>query len=81
MSATSPPKLHLRVESHKSCHHPETTGFKGDMYADSSRETFRALDLKVTLEITPKGEKKKSYLPSTMFANVTASMWVSATNL
>jgi len=50
------------------------------MYADSSRETFRALDLKVTLEITPKGEKRKSYLQITMFANVMGSMWVSTTN-
>ncbi|KAF9654060.1 hypothetical protein BDM02DRAFT_1190125 [Thelephora ganbajun] len=53
----------------------ETTGFKGDIYADFSRETFRALDLKVTLEITPKGEKKKSYVPGSRFANVMESAW------
>jgi len=58
----------------------ETTGFKGDIYADSSRETFRALDLKVTLEVTPKGEKKKSYLQSTMLANVMGSMWRAVTH-
>jgi hypothetical protein len=61
-------------------HRLETTGFKGDVYVDSSRETFRALDLKVNLEITPKGEKKKSYLPQSMFANVIASTWVSTKN-
>ena len=55
----------------------DTTGFKGEIYADSSRETFRALDLKVTLKVTPKGEKKKSYLPSSRFVNAVTSAWVS----
>jgi len=73
-------KLRLQVGSHRPGYHPETTGFKGDIYADSSRETFRALDLKVTLETTPKGEERKSYLPNSVFVNVMASMWVSRTN-
>ncbi|KAF9793154.1 AhpC/TSA antioxidant enzyme-domain-containing protein [Thelephora terrestris] len=58
----------------------ETTGFKGDIYADSSRETFRALDFKVNLEITPKGEEKKSYLPNSRFVNVMASTWRAVTH-
>ena len=72
----------LRLEPHQPGRlFLDTTGFKGEVYADSSRETFRTLDLKVTLETTPKGEKKKSYLPNSMFVNVMASMWVSATHL
>jgi hypothetical protein len=70
-------ELHLQVESQIRSQYLDTTGFKGDIYADSSRETFQTLELKVTLQTTPKGEKKKSYLPGSMFVNVMASMWVS----
>ena len=78
--STAALRLHLRVDSYAPRHHLETTGFKGDIYADSSRETFRALDLKVNLEITPKGEKNKSYVPQSRFVNVISSTWVSAKN-
>lgn len=72
-------KHHLMIEPNWSGHHPETTGFKGDIYADSSRETFRAFDLGVNLKTTPKGDKK-SYVPSSTFVNAIASTWVSKTN-
>jgi hypothetical protein len=33
--------------------------------------------MKVNLEITPKGEEKKSYIPNSRLVNVFASAWVS----
>ena len=78
VSPTFPPRAPPPVESHRPGHQfLDTTGFKGDIYADSSRGTFRALGLKVSLETTPKGEKKKSYLPNGAFVNAMASAWVS----
>lgn len=45
------------------------------MYADASRETFRALDLKASLKGAPK-EDRKSYVPSSAFVDAISSTWV-----
>jgi hypothetical protein len=66
--------------SHGYGHRPETTGFKGDIYADFSREIFQELGLKVNLQVTPTGEKKKTYLPSSRLANAITSTWVGTAN-
>jgi len=45
--------------------HQEITGFHGEVYADPSRSTFRVLELISGLQgltLTPKGQKKKSYM-------------------
>lgn len=58
----------------------EVTGFKGEVYTDPSRSTFRTLDLVCGfqgLSLTPRGQKKKSYI--TKVTNNTA--WYAFRNL
>jgi len=57
----------------------ETTGFKGDLYADSSRELYRKFGLLSTLRATPSGQTKRSYATSSFFTNVVSSIRVCIT--
>lgn len=55
----------------------ETTGFKGPIYADPTRALFRHFDLTSTLQNTPAGEAKKSYMADKSFLGaVFGSIWV-----
>lgn len=60
--------------------HQEITGFNGEVYADPSRSTFRALELISGLQgltLTPSGQARKSYM--TRVTNNTS--WYSIRNV
>jgi len=53
----------------------ETTGFVGDIYADSSRTLYHALGMTITnLDLTPKDQKKRSYVKDSYLHNVFSSI-------
>ena len=55
----------------------EMTGFKGDIFADPSRELYHKLGMTTeNLKFTPAGQEKKSYVPSSFWLNVVKSNWV-----
>jgi hypothetical protein len=55
----------------------ETTGFLGPFYADPTRELYHALGMTLeSLALTPKGEKRKSYLRLTHWKLVVTGIWV-----
>lgn len=55
----------------------ELTDFKGELYSDPSRSLFRALGMTLeTLDMTPSGAQKKSYLKRGYTSNVLKSVWV-----
>ncbi|KAH9830416.1 AhpC/TSA antioxidant enzyme-domain-containing protein [Rhodofomes roseus] len=53
----------------------ETTGYKGEMYADPSRALYKALGLVESLEVTPAGQQRKSYLTKSILSNALQSIW------
>lgn len=58
-------------------HFVETTGFHGAIFADPSRQVYRALGMNIeNLAGTPAGEKKRSYLKLGLFTNAIRSTWV-----
>ena len=58
----------------------EITKFSGEIYADPSRKLYHILGMTIeTLETTPKGQQRKSYLPN-YATNVAQSIWVSDTS-
>ncbi|KAJ3479110.1 hypothetical protein NLI96_g9292 [Meripilus lineatus] len=57
-------------------HYGENTGFKGQIYANPSRELYQILRLTENLNLTPEGQEKKSYLANkTYWGNVFSSIW------
>ena len=55
----------------------ETTGFKGRVFADPTRTLYRELGMDIeSLERTPAGQERKSYLVLGAFANATQSILV-----
>lgn len=58
-------------------HHPENTGYKGLIYADPSRELYQIFNLTENLDLTPKGQEKKSYVADKSYwGNFFSSIWV-----
>ncbi|KIK06323.1 hypothetical protein K443DRAFT_674311 [Laccaria amethystina LaAM-08-1] len=54
----------------------ETTGFKGRIFADPTRTLYRELGMDIeSLERTPAGQERRSYLVLGAFANATQSIW------
>lgn len=54
----------------------ETTGFKGRIFADPTRTLYRELGMNIeSLERTPAGQERRSYLVLGAFANATQSIW------
>ncbi|KII93005.1 hypothetical protein PLICRDRAFT_35174 [Plicaturopsis crispa FD-325 SS-3] len=54
----------------------ETTGFRGEIYADPSRKLYHALGMTTeTLATTPAGQPRRSYLTSSVLANALRSIW------
>ncbi|KAF8954544.1 AhpC/TSA antioxidant enzyme-domain-containing protein [Flammula alnicola] len=54
----------------------ETTKFTGTIYADPTRKLYHALGMDIeTLDRTPAGEQKRSYLTLSFFSNVVQSIW------
>jgi len=54
----------------------ETTGFEGEMYADPSRALYKCLGLTESLDRTPAGQEKRSYLTGRSFmGNLVKSIW------
>ncbi|PIL24304.1 hypothetical protein GSI_14057 [Ganoderma sinense ZZ0214-1] len=51
------------------------TDFKGGMYADPSRKLYHTFGLIETLDRTPAGQEKRSYLGKSLIGNVLASIW------
>ncbi|KAM5530209.1 hypothetical protein V8D89_016123 [Ganoderma adspersum] len=51
------------------------TDFKGGMYADPSRKLYHTFGLIETLDRTPAGQEKRSYLGKSVIGNVLASIW------
>ncbi|ETW86562.1 hypothetical protein HETIRDRAFT_307693 [Heterobasidion irregulare TC 32-1] len=53
----------------------ETTSFQGDIYADPTRKLYHALGMTIeTLNQTPAGQEKRSYLQDGLFTNVLKSI-------
>jgi len=53
-----------------------STGFKGQIYADASREVYTALGMTLrTLKGTPTGSLPRSYIPENAFKAALASTW------
>lgn len=56
---------------------PETTGFKGLIFADPTRALYHALGMDIErLAVTPAGEQKRSYLTTGRLTNAVSSFWV-----
>jgi hypothetical protein len=56
---------------------PETAKFKGQFFADPTRTLYHALGMNVeTLERTPKGQKRPSYLSFGPMGGLMQSLWV-----
>ncbi|EED80488.1 predicted protein [Postia placenta Mad-698-R] len=54
----------------------DITGYKGDMFADPSRALYQCLGLTESLERTPAGQEKRSYLAGRSFlGNLVRSIW------
>ncbi|TFY55937.1 hypothetical protein EVG20_g9131 [Dentipellis fragilis] len=54
----------------------DTTGFKGEIFADPDRTLYRALGMTTeTLKGTPSGEKRRSYLKEGILKNALTSIW------
>ncbi|KAF8194092.1 AhpC/TSA antioxidant enzyme-domain-containing protein [Pholiota molesta] len=54
----------------------EMTNYTGPIYADPTRELYHTLGMDIeNLEVTPKGETKRSYLILSRFANTMKSIW------
>ncbi|KZT02065.1 uncharacterized protein LAESUDRAFT_662670 [Laetiporus sulphureus 93-53] len=53
----------------------ENTGYKGDLYADPSRVLHQLLALAESLERTPAGQEKRTYLGKSFIGNVVKSIW------
>ncbi|CDO73617.1 hypothetical protein BN946_scf185014.g87 [Trametes cinnabarina] len=53
----------------------ETTGYSYAMYADPSRSLYTTFGLVESLERTPAGEQKRSYLGKSFLGNVVKSIW------
>ncbi|OSD08504.1 hypothetical protein PYCCODRAFT_1448718 [Trametes coccinea BRFM310] len=53
----------------------ETTGYPYAMYADPSRSLYTTFGLVESLERTPAGEQKRSYLGKSFLGNVVKSIW------
>ncbi|KAI0672864.1 AhpC/TSA antioxidant enzyme-domain-containing protein [Trametes maxima] len=53
----------------------ETTGFSYSMYADPSRELYHAFGLVESLDRTPAGQEKRSYISGSFLGNVVKSIW------
>ncbi|KAI0373012.1 hypothetical protein BV20DRAFT_1014326 [Pilatotrama ljubarskyi] len=53
----------------------ETTGFSYPMYADPSRTLYTTLGLVESLDRTPAGQPKRSYLGKSFLGNVVKSIW------
>jgi len=55
----------------------DSTGFKGAIYAEPTRELYRTLGMTLeTLARTPKGEERKSYLTLGPLMTALTSTWV-----
>ncbi|KAH9926481.1 AhpC/TSA antioxidant enzyme-domain-containing protein [Fomitopsis serialis] len=52
----------------------DTTGFKGEMYADPSRALYTALGLVESLDVTPSGQEKRSYITRSLLRNALRSI-------
>ncbi|KAF8887384.1 AhpC/TSA antioxidant enzyme-domain-containing protein [Infundibulicybe gibba] len=54
----------------------ETTGFRGEIYADPSRKLYKALGMDIeNLDGTPAGQEKRSYRTTSTFVNAMQSIW------
>lgn len=54
----------------------EKTGFKGAIYADPTRKVYHALGMDIEkLATTPAGEKKRSYIRSSILSVTLSSTW------
>ncbi|TCD63780.1 hypothetical protein EIP91_004963 [Steccherinum ochraceum] len=53
----------------------EKTGFKYPIYADPKRAIFTKFGLVKNINITPKGETKRSYLPTSMVMSTLTNLW------
>ncbi|KDQ20347.1 hypothetical protein BOTBODRAFT_632932 [Botryobasidium botryosum FD-172 SS1] len=54
----------------------KTTGFKGQIYADASREVYTALEMTLrNLKGTPAGSLPRSYIPESALKSAIASTW------
>ncbi|KAI0362497.1 hypothetical protein OH77DRAFT_1416770 [Trametes cingulata] len=54
----------------------ENTGFSYPMYADPSRALYNTFGLVESLDLTPAGQAKRSYLGRSFLGNVVKSIWV-----
>ncbi|KAJ8521997.1 hypothetical protein ONZ45_g1349 [Pleurotus djamor] len=53
----------------------EITGFQGDVYANPTRDVYRALGMTIeTLQATPSGATKRSYITEGRFSNIYTSI-------
>ena len=57
----------------------DNTGLSGGIYADPSRDLYRALGLIESLGTTPAGQRKRSYLVRSTIGNTFKSIWVRLT--
>ncbi|OJT02521.1 Thioredoxin-like protein AAED1 [Trametes pubescens] len=55
--------------------HVETAGFTYAMYADPTRALYTTFGLVQSLERTPAGQPKRSYVGKSFIANVLKSIW------
>jgi hypothetical protein len=56
--------------------HAEETGFQGEIYANPDRKLYDNLGLISNLQVTTKGEEKRSYLKRGLLNNTLWSIWV-----
>ncbi len=54
----------------------EDTEFKGEVYANPDRKLYDTLGMVSNLQLTPKGEEKRSYLKRSFLNNTIWSIWV-----
>ena len=60
----------------------ETAKFKGQFFADPTRKLYHALGMDIeTLERTPKGQPKPSYISLGPIADIVQSLWVNVSCL
>lgn len=71
------PCLHIHYNSILPFSIAEITKFQGPIYADPTRQVYRALGMNLeTLAQTPAGQPKRSYLTSGNITNIVRSIWV-----
>ena len=66
----------LPLTSARSAPLVENTGFKGEVYANPDRKLYDTLGLVSTLQRTPGGEERRSYLTRGLLSTTFWSIWV-----